>query len=214
WESCYYPALLRTVIDAPYLLFYRGNLSLLSKSVQRVAIVGARECQSDSIIQTQRIVSEFVQKNITIVSGLAKGIDCVAHEKTLEQKGNAIGVVAHGLDWVYPRENRSLFERMYEQGLIISEYPPSIAPKRWMFPARNRIISGLAQGTLVIEAKRRSGSLITAQFALEQGREVYTLPARASDTWSTGNLDLIRDGAHLFTGVEDWCFSTNNVKND
>ncbi len=149
------------------------------------------------------ILPGLIKQEVLTVSGLAKGIDSLVHEYTIKNGGKTIAVIAGGLYHIYPKENMDLALEMMKTQLIISEYPPDTKPLRWHFPARNRIISGLSKGTFIIEAKRKSGSLITANFAVNEGREVFSLPGSILNPFSAGTNDLIQQGAKLVTSAED-----------
>jgi len=201
WTDPQYPALLRSVIDAPVLLYCRGDLSLLQSP--GFAVVGSRKATPHG-----RSVAEYMARclsacGISIVSGMALGIDRVAHEAALARVGGSIGVLGTGIDVLYPAENFAVFDAMERRGLLVSEFAPGTVPLAGNFPIRNRIISGLSLGVLVVEAAQRSGSLITARLALEQNREVYAVPGPALDTHCLGCQDLVRQGAHAVFCAED-----------
>ena len=201
WTDPQYPALLRSVIDAPVLLYCRGDLSLLQSP--GFAVVGSRKATSHG-----RSVAEYMARclsacGISIISGMALGIDRVAHEAALARVGGSIGVLGTGIDVLYPAENFAVFDAMERRGLLVSEFAPGTVPHAGNFPIRNRIISGLSLGVLVVEAAQRSGSLITARLALEQNREVYAVPGPALDTHCLGCQDLVRQGAHAVFSAED-----------
>lgn len=201
WTDPEYPVLLRPVIDAPLLLYCRGDLSLLQSP--GFAVVGSRKATKHG-----RSVAEYMARclsacGIAIVSGMALGIDRVAHEAALERVGRSIGVLGTGIDMLYPIGNMTIFDEMERRGLLISEFAPGTLPHAGNFPIRNRIISGLSLGVLVVEAAQRSGSLITARLALEQNREVYAVPGPALDAHCLGCQDLVRQGAHAVFSAED-----------
>ncbi|MGV7095565.1 DNA-processing protein DprA [Desulfovibrio sp. QI0434] len=201
WTDPEYPVLLRPVIDAPLLLYCRGDLSLLQSP--GFAVVGSRKATKHG-----RSVAEYMARclsacGIAIVSGMALGIDRVAHEAALERVGRSIGVLGTGIDMLYPIGNMTVFDEMERRGLLISEFAPGTLPHAGNFPIRNRIISGLSLGVLVVEAAQRSGSLITARLALEQNREVYAVPGPALDAHCLGCQDLVRQGAHAVFSAED-----------
>jgi len=197
-----FPELLRTIPDPPSVLFYKGELS--PRDQLSVAIIGTRHATQYGKDQATRICYSLAKAGFTLVSGLARGIDAIAHETALRCKARTIAVLANGLDTVYPPENKSLAERIVQEGgLLLSEQPPCMPPKRGMFPQRNRLISGLALGVLVIEAARRSGTLITARHAAEQGRDVFALPGPVQSRVSQGCHQLIRDGAILTQDADD-----------
>ena len=194
-----YPAPLAAIPDAPPVLAAFGHLHLLEKSA--IAIVGARNASAAAARITQNMASGLAQRGLIVVSGLARGIDGVAHKHALAS--GTIAVIANGIDHYYPPENRDLQEQIGEQGLILCENPPGTTPQPRLFPRRNRIISGLSLGVIVIEAARRSGSLITARMAGEQGREVLSVPGSPLDARCLGSNNLIREGAHLVETPED-----------
>ncbi len=198
-----YPYLLSEIYDPPIMISYRGNLGITKN--RSVAIVGARNSSNNGVSLTYKFSSELTQAGYTITSGLAKGIDAAAHKAAIDAKNKAstIAVIAGGIDNIYPKENKKLYEEIFEKGLVISENPFGSLPKSESFPRRNRIISGLSLGVLVIEAAIRSGSLITARFASEQGREVFCIPGFPLDPRAEGPNDLIKKGAMLVTDSTD-----------
>ena len=199
-----YPKLLRYTVDAPYALFYKGRKELLSTRI--VAIIGSRKSSVYGSEITKLLTKELISYNITIISGGARGIDTVAHRSTLNNSGNTIVVLGCGIDVAYPKENKKLFEEVIEKGILVSEFLPGTPPEKYNFPIRNRIISGMSELVIVVEAAERSGTLITVDYALEQGREVMAVPGMVIGGGSTGCLNLIKEGAHMFTGVEDLRF--------
>jgi DNA processing protein len=199
WDGDAYPPLLRHLPDPPALLYLRGALA----DQPALAVVGARQASAAGRRLTGELCAELAARGIAIVSGLARGIDTAAHEGALRGQGQTIAVLGCGIDRIYPPENRRLFQRIGERGAILSEYPPDTPPLAGHFPGRNRIISGLAQGVLIVEAAEGSGSLITAEFALEQGREVFAVPGPVYAETSGGVNRLLKEGAHLVTGVAD-----------
>ncbi|SDB10615.1 DNA-processing protein DprA [Eubacterium oxidoreducens] len=195
-----YPAVLKEIYDPPYALYYYGNLELLKR--QKIAIVGARRC-SDYGAKTARVLAHgLAHRGNCIVSGMAEGIDAYAHAGALEGVGKTIAVLGCGVNVCYPAKNRALYKAMKEQGLIISEYGPGVQPVAWHFPMRNRIISGLSEKVIVVEAKEKSGSLITADAALDQGKDVYAVPGRLLDPLSKGCNELIRQGAGIISDAD------------
>ena len=196
-----YPDLLRQTPQPPPLIYIRGSLT--SADEWALAVVGTRGPSDYGREATRRVAGELAAAGVTIVSGLALGIDALAHQAALESGGRTIGVLACGVDVPYPERNRGLAEQISENGALISEYPLGIAPIPNNFPARNRVISGLARGTLVVEAGERSGALITVEFALEQGREVFAVPGPIFNPKSAGCNRLIRNGATLVTCAND-----------
>lgn len=194
-----YPPALAHIDDAPPLVTMRGHPHLTMKPC--LAMVGARNASAAGIRQARDIATALGRAGITVVSGLARGIDTAAHNGALES--GTVAVVAGGVDVIYPPENAQLYERICETGLIVAEMPPGTEPQARHFPRRNRLISGLSRATLVVEAALKSGSLITARFALEQGREVMAIPGSPLDPRARGGNDLIRNGALLVESAED-----------
>ncbi len=194
-----YPALLREIGDAPPVLWVKGEVSLLSRPT--VAFVGARNASSLGARMARRLAEGLGEAGLVIVSGLARGIDAAAHSASLPY--GTIAVQAGGIDVCYPSENRILFEAIQSTGLSVTEQPPGLHPQARHFPSRNRIISGLCRAVVVVEAASRSGSLITARNALDQGREVLAVPGHPFDGRASGCNMLIRDGATLVRGPED-----------
>jgi DNA processing protein len=197
-----YPKTLKEIFQPPWCLFLKGKASLLNKE-KKLAIVGSRETTSYGKNVISHILPPLIKRNIIIVSGLAKGIDALAHQTTIEYEGETIAIIAGGFYHIYPKENVKLANRIASDHLLISEYPPNSKPMKWQFPARNRIISGLCEGTVLIEAKRRSGSLITANYAVQEGREVFAVPGNIFSPFSEGTNDLIQQGAKLVMSGED-----------
>ena len=195
-----YPARLREIYDPPFLLYTRGEVSLLHRP--GVALVGTRRASLYGQRIAEQLAEDLASRGAVIVSGLAKGIDAAAHRGAL-RKGATIAVFGSSLDWIYPRQNRALAAEIAEQGLLLSEYPFQTRPARWHFPLRNRIIAGLSLACVVVEAARRSGSLITARLALEQNREVMAVPGNVTSEVSQGTNWLIRCGAKLVQTGED-----------
>jgi DNA processing protein len=196
-----YPAMLREIADPPLALHYRGQLSLLSKP--GVAIVGSRRASPYAINVAEHLAGKLASIGIAVVSGLARGIDGAAHTATLEAQGKTIAVLGTGIDIIYPRAHTRLFKRIETDGLIVTEFPPASPPKPEHFPIRNRVISGLTHGTVVVEATSKSGSLITARMAAEQGREVFAVPGSIFAAGSEGTHRLIQFGAKLVHDVND-----------
>jgi len=196
-----YPTMLAEICDAPGILYCRGDL--LPADALSVAIVGSRQCTLYGRQQAQRFASTLARAGITIVSGLARGIDASAHRGALSGGGRTIAVSATGLNSLYPPEHAELADEIARQGAIVSESPLGRGPSRGIFPQRNRIISGLSLGVVIIEASRKSGTFHTARHAMEQGREVLALPGRVDCLASQGCLDLIRDGVTLLRSPDD-----------
>lgn len=194
-----YPAALRDLADAPPVLWARGEMELLTRDM--VALVGARSASSLGLRMARRLAEGISAAGVVVVSGLARGIDAEAHQAALA--GGTIAVMAGGIDVIYPEENAALFARIAAQGCLLSEQPPGMQPQTRHFPLRNRIISGLSRAVVVVEAAARSGSLITARDALDQGREVMAVPGHPFDARAAGCNQLIRDGATLVRGPGD-----------
>jgi DNA processing protein len=195
-----YPPLLREIPDPPPYLYLYGTLEPQEACI---AVVGSRRSSTYGRLVTERISSQLAERGITVVSGLARGIDTSAHRGALEAGGRTIGVLGCGIDLLYPRENRDLAIRMAKQGAVVTEFPFGTEPLAENFPRRNRIVSGLAIGVLVVEASESSGSLITARLALDQGREVFAIPGNINSSVSRGTNLLIREGAKLVMGIDD-----------
>ncbi len=196
-----YPACLREIYDYPPVLYTRGQP--LAEKDWRVAVVGTRRASVYGKQVAREISADLAANGITIVSGLARGIDTIAHRSALEAGGRTIAVFACGLDMVYPAENERLAQDIMENGTLVSEYPLGMRPRAENFPRRNRILSGLSLGVLVVEADEISGAMITARFALEQDREVFAVPGSILSPLSKGANGLIREGAKLVTGYMD-----------
>ena len=197
-----YPKRLLKIPDKPYVLYYAGSLPAEEKKA--VALVGARECTGYGRYMAAQFGAALARAGVRLVGGMARGIDCIGQNSALQEGGYSVGVLGCGADICYPRENRELYEALLERGGVCSEYPPGVAPRAVFFPPRNRIISGLSDAVLVIEARVKSGTLITVDMALEQGREVYALPGRATDPLSCGCNRLIRQGAGLLASPEEF----------
>ena len=200
-QSDAYPAVLREIHDPPGLLFCRGELTLEDRLA--IGIVGTRHASQYGRQQARRLAGSLARAGLTIVSGLARGIDGEAHRGSIEAGGRTIGVLASGVLNIYPPEHKSLAEEVVACGALVSESPPRMEPVAGMFPQRNRIISGLSLGVIVIEAAERSGALITARHAMEQGRDVFALPGRVDARQSRGCHRLIKDGAKLIESADD-----------
>lgn len=201
-EDGEYPALLREIPDAPPILYVRGCAML--DDARLVGVVGSRNCSAYGSRMARRIGRELAEMGVTVVSGFARGIDSFAHRGAIDVGGRTVAVFGSGVDVVYPPENQTLAEELLDGGgSIISANPPGTTPKAGVFPARNRIISGMSEGTVVVEASRHSGSLLTADFARAQGRELFAVPGQADSVLSAGSHQLIRSGARLVTGARD-----------
>lgn len=196
-----YPYMLKEIYNPPLCLFYIGNKTLLERPA--LAVVGARDASLEAFHSINMILPGLIKENIVIVSGLAKGTDTIAHEGAIANGGKTIAILGGGFFHLYPSENKELANVIAREHLLLSEYPPLWKPEKWYFPMRNRIISGLSIGTLVIQAKKRSGSLITADMALESGREVFAIPGPITETLSEGTNHLIQQGAKLVTNSSD-----------
>ncbi|MDH3329204.1 MAG: DNA-processing protein DprA [Desulfobulbaceae bacterium] len=196
-----YPVFLKNIPDPPVLLYCKGNTAYLSRP--GIALVGSRSASTYGRRISFALGRELAQNDIPVISGMALGIDGEAHAGALAGKGPTIGVLGCGVDVVYPQQNRTLFREVAERGLLVSEYPLGTIPDAFRFPERNRIISGLALGVVVVEATMKSGSLITARLALEQGREVFAVPGRIDSVKSQGAHRLLQQGAKLVHGVDD-----------
>lgn len=194
-----YPLLLEEISDPPLILYARGDTKILEKPC--IAVVGTRKPTIYGLQIAQGIASDIGSRGICVVSGLARGIDAAAHRGCLEAGGSTVAVLGCGIDIVYPKEHRTLIKKIAETGLILSEFPPGTSPSPQNFPVRNRIISGLTLGTVIIEASEYSGSLITARLAMEQNREVFAVPGNLTSPQSFGPNFLIKQGAKL---VQSW----------
>jgi DNA processing protein len=198
-----YPALLRELHDPPPGLFVRGCSGVEALAGRAVAVVGARACSSYGSQVARLLGRELAAAGLVVVSGLAHGVDGEAHRGALEAAGSTVAVLGCGVDRDYPAAHAQLAARICEEGLVVSEYAPGVEPAPWRFPARNRIIAGLAAATVVVEARERSGALITADFALEAGREVFAVPGEITSALSSGTNALLRLGATPLTAPSD-----------
>ena len=196
-----YPPLLREIADPPLVLHFRGDVSLLARP--SLAIVGSRRASPYGVNAAESLARQLASTGIVIVSGGARGIDAAAHHAALNAGGQTIAVLGTGIDIVYSRSHRRLFQHIEEQGLLVSEFPPGTPPKPENFPMRNRVISGLARGTMIVEATSRSGSLITARMAAEQGRDVFAVPGSIFSAGSEGAHRLVQYGAKLVHDAND-----------
>lgn len=196
-----YPLRFRDIPDAPYSLYIKGNMP--AEDAKAVAIIGSRECTRYGKEMARFFGRELASCGIAIISGLARGIDAMAHIGALEANGYTLGIVAGGVDRIYPQENYQLFMQMEREGGILSESNLGIAPTAGLFPQRNRLIAGMSDGILVIEAMEKSGTFITVDQGLEQGKEIFALPGRIMDKNSAGCNNLIKMGAHMVTDVAD-----------
>jgi DNA processing protein len=198
-----FPPLLRAIHDPPPGLFLRGVAEVSVLRHRAVAIVGARSCSAYGAAVARMLGRELAAAGLVVVSGLARGIDGEAHRGALEARGMTVAVLGCGIDRDYPASHRELARRIAETGLVVSEYAPGVEPAPWRFPARNRIIAGLARATVVVEAREASGALITADLALEEGREVFAVPGEITSSLSAGSNALLRLGATPLTSAGD-----------
>ena len=196
-----YPLVLRQIFSPPLVLYFRGEY--IAEDQLALAVVGSRRPSIYGKMTAEKLSGELARRNITVISGLARGIDSCAHRGTLREKGRTIAVLGSGLGRLYPPENKKLAGEISENGLLVSEFPYDCAPAPANFPRRNRLISGFSLGVIVVEAAEKSGALITANFALEQGREVFAVPGKIDSPTSAGTHSLIKDGAKMVVSVED-----------
>ena len=194
-----YPELLKDISDPPVVLFVKGKIP--SKTAVNVGVIGARECSDYGKAVADRLGDALARAGVCVVSGMARGIDSLSQAAALRAGGSSIAVLGGGVDVIYPRESKALYYDLAKEGTIISEYPPGTMPQRQFFAMRNRIISGISHTLAVIEAKEKSGTLITVDNALSQGRDVYTVPGRITDITSYGTNELIRQGAGIISDV-------------
>ncbi|GLB59362.1 DNA-processing protein DprA [Cytobacillus sp. NCCP-133] len=197
-----YPALLKETYQPPWIIYAKGDVSLL-KIEPHLAVVGSRQATEYGEKVIEFLFPKLIESGLIIVSGLAAGIDAIAHREAIKNGGKTIGVIAGGLFHIYPQANQKLAYEMMKNHLVISEYPPNTRPSRWQFPMRNRIISGISRGTLIIQAKSKSGSLITANYAVQEGRDVFAVPGNIFSAYSAGTNELIQHGAKLVKTAED-----------
>ncbi len=198
-----YPSNLKQIYDAPAILYYKGNKELLKKN-NMIALVGSRECSNYGKKVSFKLSYELAKKDLIIVSGMAKGIDSYSHLGCINAKGKTIAVLGNGLDQIYPKENIKLYNSILNnEGLILSEYVIGTKPQKLNFPARNRIITGISRALVVVEAKEKSGTANTVDFALEQGKDVYAIPGNIISENSKGTNELIKQGAKCITCTED-----------
>ena len=197
-----YPENLRHIDDRPAVLYYKGNLDK-EKDANSIAFVGARKCTDYGKWACKNLASGVSVAGLTTVSGLAYGIDAMCHKSTLDVGGRTIGIIGCGIDVIYPKANRYLYEIMEKEGLILSEFPLGTRPLAYNFPRRNRIISGISLATVVIEAKEKSGTMITTRCALDQGKEVFAVPGNINSIYSKGTNKLIQDGSKLILSADD-----------
>jgi DNA processing protein len=198
-----FPPLLSAIHDPPPLLYLRGDTDAAVLSEPCVAVVGARSCSSYGRAVGRMLGRELARAGLVVVSGMARGVDGEAHRGALEAEGKTVAVLGCGVDRDYPAAHAELARRICERGLVVSEYEPGVEPAPWRFPARNRVIAGLSRATVVVEARERSGALITADFALEEGREVLAVPGEITSALSAGTNALLRLGATPVTAAGD-----------
>ncbi|WP_377946524.1 DNA-processing protein DprA [Alkalibacillus flavidus] len=200
WFDSSYPDSLRLIPDPPLILYYQGNLKLLATPM--ISVIGSRTPSQDAEQKISYILKELVKHQFTIVSGMAKGVDGLSHEFALKQKIGTIAVLGFGFNYIYPARHRELFQRISKNGLILSEYPPETRAQKWHFPERNRIISGLSRATLIVEAAEKSGTMITADQALEQAKDVFVIPDSIFLPQAKGCHRLLQEGAIPVTAPE------------
>ncbi len=210
-ESSEYPKSLKSIQDPPLVLYIKGSVTNLDNL--SVSIVGSRKCTSYGRSVAYNFAKKISSFGITIVSGLAVGIDSASHIGSLDGKGNTFAVIGSGLDWIYPASNKALAEKITLSGAIISEFPFGTRPEKYNFPFRNRIISGISPATVVVEAAKKSGSLITARIAAEQGKDVFAVPGNITSRMSEGTNALLKDGAIPITDVDDLLSYVKEFKN-
>ncbi|MFH0827807.1 MAG: DNA-processing protein DprA [Candidatus Omnitrophota bacterium] len=200
-ENPEYPRNLKFINDPPIILYVKG--SLLPEDSLGIAIVGSRRASFYGLTNAEKFARDLTASGFTVISGMARGIDTHAHQGALKSGGRTIAVIGSGLRNIYPQENKGLVEEIAAHGAVISEFPVNAGPLKQNFPRRNRVISGLSLGVLVVEACRNSGALITADFALEQGRDVFAIPGKIDSPFSCGTNELIKQGAKLTASIED-----------
>ena len=201
YEDALYPKRLKEIYLPPVVLFYKGRLELFNRL--SIGIVGARNHTPYSKEALEFLLPDILERKVSIISGLARGVDSLAHQLTLDLKGETIAVIGNGINICYPKENQSLYDAIGKKGLILSEYPLDSQPLKFHFPYRNRIIAGLSHGLCVIEAKMHSGSLITANVALSENRQVFALPGNITSEYSKGTNELITAGAFPIRNAND-----------
>ncbi|NIK10775.1 DNA-processing protein DprA [Alkalibacillus almallahensis] len=200
WFDQTYPESLRHIPDPPLILYYQGDLSLLN--TPKLSVIGSRKPSQYAERKISYMLKPLLTETWSIVSGMAKGIDSLSHQYVLNQNGNTIAILGFGFNYMYPASHRPLYEQIANKGLILSEYPPDTKPQKWHFPERNRLISGLSTATLIVEATERSGTMITADQALEQGKEVYVIPDSIFLPQAQGCHHLLNEGAVPVTTPE------------
>jgi DNA processing protein len=202
-RDTFFPERLRAIFDPPRMLYLRGSGESKLLGRRSVAVVGARSCSPYGAQVARMLGRELAAAGLVVVSGLARGIDGEAHRGALEAGGLTLAVLGCGIDRDYPASHAQLSRRIEERGLVVSEYEPGVEPAPWRFPARNRIIAGLTEAVVVVEARDRSGALITADFALDEGREVFAVPGEITSTLSAGTNALLKLGAAPLTSTDD-----------
>jgi len=207
-----YPASLREIYDRPPYLFFKGDL--IAADSRAVAIVGSRSATDYGRSMAARIAGDLSRHGVTVVSGMAIGIDSTAHRAALEAGGRTVAVLGSGIDVIYPPSNKKLYHRIAEQGVVVSEFLPGTDPSPGHFPRRNRIIAGLSQAVVVVEAGEKSGALLTADLALTQEKKLFAVPGNLSSRMSSGTNDLIKSGAYLLSSAEDIFSVLPTLKND
>ena len=206
-----YPERLKNIPDAPFAIFAKGKVP--EDERVSVAVIGARECSEYGSYVAAALGKALGENGVQVISGMARGIDGISQKAALEAGGTSFGVLGCGVDICYPKQNRSLYEQLQEKGGILSAYAPGTQPRAQNFPPRNRIVSGLADVVVVVEARQKSGTLITVDMALEQGKEVYVVPGRVTDRLSDGCNRLIRQGAEIFLSPADLLAELRNLQN-
>ena len=201
YEDALYPKRLKEIYLPPVVLFYKGRLELFNRL--SIGIVGARNHTPYSKEALEYLLPDILERKVSIISGLARGVDSLAHQLTLELNGETIAVIGNGINICYPKENQSLYDAIGKKGLILSEYPLDSPPLKFHFPYRNRIIAGLSHGLCVIEARLHSGSLITANVALSENRQLFALPGNITSEYSKGTNELITAGAFPIRNAND-----------
>lgn len=204
-----FPEKLKVIPDVPFMIYYKGKLP--KQDIPSVAIIGARECSSYGEFVAGELGDLLGGQGIQVISGMARGIDGISQMKAIEAGGASYAVLGCGVDVCYPKGNKGLYEELLVKGGILSTYPPGTSPQARLFPARNRIVSGLADVLVVIEARRRSGTSITVDMALEQGKDIYALPGRVTDRLSDGCNKMIKDGAHVLLSPEDFLLDLQSL---
>lgn len=200
-EDIFYPESLREIENSPQVLYVKGEI--IPEDKNAISIVGARKHSEYAVYATNFFVDQLKNYNVTIVSGMAYGVDAISHRRAIQNNMRTIAVLGSGIDVIYPQKHRGLYEDIINNGAVVSEYPPGTPPNAFRFPLRNRIISGLSKGVIVMEAMKKSGSLITARTAAEQSKEVFAVPGNINSVFSEGTNLLIRDGAKICTSIDD-----------